>query len=372
MAQMVDTWGFHYYSLQEYKLLQTNPSEYLTNIFYNPYDEGFYTFFSSDHSFWQNLKGNATIKLLSIFDIFSFGNYYINVIFYAFLTFFGSLGIYRVMENVFPGKRKQLLFSVFLIPSFLFWTNGIHKEGLIFTGISIVIFNTFYAILERRFSLKRISYIGGGLFLIFIFRNFLVITIIPALVAWILAAKFPQRAMQVFLLTYLVFTTFFFTARWISPKFDFPEIVVTKQKDFLRLQGGNSVIDVKEMKPDAGTFITAIPHALLTAVIRPFPGDAKNILSLTAAIEINFLLLFSILFLLWRIKGPKNFPFIYFCISFSFTTLLTIGYTVNFLGALVRYRSIILPFLIIPMIALTDWNRIGKLLLNKTKRVTGA
>ncbi len=37
---------------------------------------------------------------------------------------------------------------------------------------------------------------------------------------------------------------------------------------------------------------------------------------------------------------------------------MMIGYSVNFLGAIVRYRSIILPFLIVPIVALINWQRI--------------
>ncbi|MES1225122.1 MAG: hypothetical protein ABUT20_57095 [Bacteroidota bacterium] len=367
MAQVVDTWGFHYYSLQDYKLLYTNPDIYFTNIFYNPYDDGFYTFFSSDHSFWLNLQGNAMIKVLSIFDIFSFGNYYVNIIFYDFLTLFGSIGIYRVMSDVFPGKKIQLILSVFFIPSFLFWTNGIHKEGFIFTGISMLIFCTYFSLAQRKLSLKRIFYFLIGILLIFTFRSFLLFTIIPALITWIASANLRANPLKIFLIIYLAFFTLFFTLRYISPKLDFPEIVVKKQKDFLRLQGGNSQVSVQPMNPEVISFISAVPHALMTSTLRPFPADAKNILSLAAAIEINSLIILAILFLFYRIKRPSNYPFLYFCIFFSLTTLIIIGYTANFLGAIVRYRSIIIPFLIIPMIALTDWSRIGKLLFARSK-----
>jgi hypothetical protein len=37
-----------------------------------------------------------------------------------------------------------------------------------------------------------------------------------------------------------------------------------------------------------------------------------------------------------------------------FICLMT-GYTVNFLGAIVRYRAIALPFLVIPVVMMTDW-----------------
>jgi len=367
MAQMVDTWGFHYYSLAQYKLLQTNPSVYLTDIFYNPYAEGFYTFFSSDHSFWLNLQGNAMIKILSVFDIFSFGNYYINAIFYVFLTFFGSMGIFRVMEHVFPGKKPALVLSVFFIPSFLFWVSGIHKEGIIFTGISFVVYSIYFSIVQKKLTVKRSIGIAGGLLLIFIFRSFLLFTIIPAITAWMIATRFPARVLRVFVIVYLIFGILFFTTRYISPRLDFPGAVIAKQQDFLRLQGGNSAITLKKMKPQAISFITAMPHALITSALRPFPADVQNVLSLGAVIEINLLLLSTILFFIYPAKEDRNPAFLYFCIFFSVATLLVIGYTVSIIGAIVRYRSVILPFLVVPMFALTDWRRVSKSLFNNRK-----
>jgi hypothetical protein len=149
LAQMADTWGFHYNAKIEYQLLGTNPAEYFTNIFNDPYPGGAGSFFASSNSYWNDLKGNVFIKLLSIFDVFSFGSYYVNVIFYAFITLFGPMALYKVMNDVFPGRRTILLFAVFFIPSFYYWASGIHKEGLIFAGIAMIIYHIYFAAKEK-------------------------------------------------------------------------------------------------------------------------------------------------------------------------------------------------------------------------------
>ena len=140
LAQMQDTWAYHANSIQEYHLLFNNPHEYFTNLFQDPYESGVSKFFETNDSYWNDLKGNIFIKILSVLNIFSFGHYYVNVIFYSFITLFGAIAIYRVMSDVFPGRKQIILLATFLVPSFLYWTSGIHKEGLIFTGISLVIY----------------------------------------------------------------------------------------------------------------------------------------------------------------------------------------------------------------------------------------
>jgi hypothetical protein len=37
LAQMVDTWNYHHHGLIEYRLLESDPKQYLTNLFYDPY-----------------------------------------------------------------------------------------------------------------------------------------------------------------------------------------------------------------------------------------------------------------------------------------------------------------------------------------------
>jgi len=59
---------------------------------------------------------------------------------------------------------------------------------------------------------------------------------------------------------------------------------------------------------------------------------------------------------------------IYFSIFFSISLLLTIGFTVNNLGAIVRYRSIVLPFLVAVMACQTNWKLIGEFFAGKNKK----
>jgi hypothetical protein len=370
LAQMSDTWGFHAFGVQEHNLLVNDPKEYLTNLFRNSYEggSGFETLFRGGESYWNDLKGNAFIKVLSIFNIFSFGYYYVNVIFCCFVTMFGPMAIYKVMTDVFPGRKFPIALATFLIPSFLYWTSGIHKDGLIFVGISLVVYHVYFGLKQKKWNIKRISGILLGLLLLLTLRNFLIVVIVPAIFIWILAWLWPRRALAVFTSVYLVFIILFFTVRYINPALDFPQAVVNKQQEFISLQG-NSSIPITKLQPTAISFLENIPQAFTLATIRPYPGDVRHILTLAAATEVILLLLLFSAFLLFRRKDthPSSAIFIYFCLFFSFSVLLAIGYSVNNLGAIVRYRSVIIPLLVVPMVALTDWSRLSALFFSNIK-----
>jgi len=364
LAQMQDTWGFHAESISEYNLLYSNPGEYFTNLFRDPYGGHYGGFFSGTDSYWNDLKGNILIKFFSIFNVFSFGNYYVNVIFYSFITLFGAFAIYRVMNDAFPGKKTTILLATFLVPSFLYWTSGLHKEGLIFSGISFIVYATYFGTKEKKWGWKRISGLITGLLLLLVLRNFILVIILPAIVAWVAAQRWPKRALAIFAGVYIIGAILFFTARYINPGLDFPQAVVNKQQAFIQLKGGNSSIPIEELEPNAISFLKNTPQAINLSTIRPYPSDVKHILSLAAAIEINVLLLLFVIFIFWHHRENRSWPFIYFCIFFCFSVLLAIGFSVNNLGAIVRYRSIIMPLLVVPMLASLNWERLGRIFQN--------
>jgi hypothetical protein len=300
---------------------------------------------------------------LAVFDVFSAGNYYINVIFYSFLTLAGPIAIYRIMADVFPDKKLTILLSTFLLPSFIYWTSGIHKDGLVFMGLALIIYCFYFGLQQKRFTLQRWAIIVASLLLILLLRNFLVLFLIPACVAWSLAHKYDKRPVLIFTAIYLLCTLIFFTAKYIHPDLDLPQSVVDRQQAFLTLTGGSAVA-IDQLQPNTVSFIQNIPQAFLLSTIRPYPSDVRHILSLAAAAEINLLLLFFLIFLLWRQPEIRLKPVLLFCLFLSFSVLMSIGYTVHFLGAIVRYRSIVLPLLVIPMMASINWRKIQHFLLN--------
>lgn len=358
-AQMLDTWNYHHYSLIEYRLLGTDGREYFTNLFHNAYNtEGLHSFFGSKNSYWNDLKANVFIKVLSVFNIFSFGHYYVNVIFYAFISLFGPMAIYRVMVDVFAGQKSIVLLTTFFVPSFFYWASGIHKEGLIVVGIALIIYHIYFGNKEKRFGLKRWLGILLGLLILLLLRNFVFVIIIPAIIAWLLANKWPKYGLACFAFIYLFCAIAFFTVRYVDSELDFPQAVVSKQQAFLKI-AGNSSVRIKELEPTALSFLINTPQAIGLSAARPYPADVHHLLSLAAAIETELILVLFLLFLFFRnrdIAYSKNI--LYFCTFFSVSILLAIGFSVNNLGAIVRYRSIIIPLVVVLMAAQTDWKKI--------------
>jgi len=367
MAQMLDTWAYHVQGLEEHKLLIKHPVEFVSSLFHNSYKEGYTNFLVSENSWWNDVKANFFIKVMAIFDVFSFGNYYVNVIFYSFISLFGPMAMYKVMKDVFPAQKIPVLLATFLVPSFLYWTSGLHKEGLIFLGLSLMIYHFYYGLKERNFKLYRILLFLLGFALVIILRNFLILALLPPLVAWFLCSKLRFNPLLVYVVVSVFFLSLFFTIKYLIPGADLPQSVVTKQREFINLKGHSSVI-VNELKPTFASFLANAPQAFSLAALRPYPSDVRHLLSLAAATEIGTILLFFFVFLFWRRNGMEFSPVLLFCLFFSGAVLFMIGYSVNNLGAIVRYRSIVFPLLLVPIAAKIDWRRIGNFVFQNIKK----
>jgi hypothetical protein len=362
MAQMTDTWGYHYESLVETKLLKSEPKAFFGSIFHNTYHDGYTKFLAVENSWWNDLKGTFFVKTLAIFNLASFGIYYVNVIFYSFISMFGPIALYRVMKDVFPDNKLPVLFAIFLVPSVLYWTSGVHKDGIIFVGLSFAMYHIYFGLKENRFSFFRIAAVFFALLLVLALRNFLIIPTLPAIFAWVLASRLKKKPVLVFSAVYALFIVLFFTAKFIHPRLNFPEEVVARQEAFLSL-GGGSAVAVNKLEPTVQSFAVNLFQAFSLSTIRPYPSDVRHLLSLAASVEINALLLVFVIFLFYRKRvGPLS-PFLAFCIFFAFSVLLMIGYSVNILGAIVRYRSIVLSLLLVPVMAHIDWQRVNRLIV---------
>ncbi len=358
-----DYWDTNKFGWQEYQLLIADPKEYFTNLFKSPYPNGYTNMFDSVQSFWNDLRSNLIVKLVSVIDIFSRGNYYVNSIFFSFIGFFGHVALYRIFICLFKDKEKLVIIGCFLLPSMLFYSSGIHKDCIIFFAVGMVSFLVFDSLQQNKFTKKRIVYISLALLLIFLIRNFILLALLPALLAWIIAARRKWSPFRTFIVIYTLCTIIFFNFSLIFPSADLPATIANRQWEFLHQPvGGVGKTDVNltTLYPNFRSFANNAPQALNHILMRPYITELSSKYLLPMAAELLAYQLLFILFLLFRKRNGQstNDPFIFFAVFFTLTVFLNIGYTIPNLGSLVRYRSLYLPLIITPLLCLTNWEKI--------------
>lgn len=351
-----DSLTFHNSGIIEYDLMSSNPHEYFTNLFTDSYNNSYSGILDTTNSFWNNTKSMIIIKMLSVFDIFSGKNFFINTLFYNFLIFFGVVALYKVFIKIFTTSSYLLIACIFILPSALFFSSMIHRDGLTLLSLSMVIYHLFFMMKDRKFSWKRILIIILFLSLIFLVRSFVFITLMPGLLAWIVAQYKTKYAFISFLSVYAIVAILFFCSGFISPKTDLPRYVSERQIAFTEVSKlGASTINIDPLYPTFRSFLNNAPQALNHSLMRPYISEINNFVYIPFALEIIAYELLILLFLFFRKKKSVIDPLVYFCFFFSINMFLVIGYTVPIIGAIVRYRSIFFIFLLIPILCYTDW-----------------
>ncbi len=365
-----DSVAFHQEGIKEYQLLFHHTYEYFINIFQDTHQNGYSGFLDTSNSYWNDTKSNLLFKMLSIFDIFSRKNFFINTLFFNFLIFFGPVAIFKVFIKIFPASFYKIIACVFLLPSALFFSSMIHRDGLILLSLSIVFYYLYFMLNELFFSWKGTLIVIFFMAIIFLLRSYVFIALMPGLLAWIIAQYHKKYAFISFLGVYIIGAVLFFCSGYISPNTDLPQYVSERQLAFIEVSKlGASTININPLYPNFSSFLYNAPQALNHALMQPYITKVESFVYLPFALE-N--LLFSTLFLLFIFFRKKTLsvdPFVYFCFFFTLTIFLITGYTVPIIGAIVRYRSIYFIFLLLPIVCSINWIKLKKVLYIKNKNI---
>jgi len=358
-----DTWRFFHESLFEMKALRNDPAIFFKDLFHDPYQSGFRRIFSTKYSYWNDLRNNVMVKMTTIFNLFSFGNYYTNTIFYTFLTLFGPAALYRTFRGRFPDSGATLLIACFFVPSFLFWGSGVHKEGLMMLMLGLFLFHA-GRLLNGEHVKSALAVCFLSFFLIFVLRINTLLALCPAAFAWWWSEKKGSRGPAIFAGVHLLFIMLFFAVPHLFPKIDLPMSMHIRQQEFIDL-GGRTALTVKPLEPNLSGFIRNLPQAFTIAFLHPFPGEG-GAFYIPFTLEIGLLILMFLSVLLFPDRKALRHPLLLFSLFFAVSMLLTIGYIVPNIGAVVRYRSIGMPFLFLFALLGTDWNRARRLFQSNT------
>ena len=364
-----DYWLMNEDGWKEYQLLLHHPKEYFSNIFLpSQYNHAYSGFFGSFKSYWNDLKNNIIAKIISVFDIFSQGNYYINSLFINFIGFFAHIALFRVFSNIYKGKNTALIIGCFLLPSCLYFSSGLHKDAIVFIALELFCFALYFSV-NQKFTLKRIIVLVICSIVLVLIRSYVIILIVPAALAYILSVKRKWPALLTFISVYLIAGIAFFTINKIVPAIDPPGILIQKQQDFaagLLLSNNGpakTAVPTEQLEPTFKSFAHNVPPALNHTLLRPYLTEQQSKAQLPLAVELFLyqLLWIIAIFYIFQKQLFKINPFILFGFFLTLSIYLNVGFIISNLGSIVRYRSLYLPFLIVPALAVFNFRKTDSL-----------
>ncbi len=321
-----------------------------------------HTLYLYNNDTWIHITHNGIVWVYMVLDTISLDSMTVNTLLFSFPVFLGNIALFRLFRRHFPNATLAAL-TVFFLPSALFWTACIHREAVIYMLLGFLLY-AFDRLLTHcptpaAFTLpppnippptsnnavrKHFILFLIYLLLILYFRFSILLSLLPALAAWLPAQRhWPLRRLLIItgatflllLISIFAFPTFFTSLA---------QSISSRQQEFTSLEG-HSRLSLPIMNGTWTSMIRTIPYAIRNGLFEPLPGSGGQVIYLAFSFEL--LIIWLIIAAALLIRSKPN-PFTLFCIIFSLTGLLIIGASVPFAGAIVRYRSFFLPFLLAP------------------------
>lgn len=351
--------------------LKSNPSHYLAMLTGIGNDGGDYNQYYNQMNFWARAHdtnvlndSHTIIRFNALVRLFSMGYFNVHTVFMCFLSFIGLVAIYKTFSEFLIDKKKELFFVVFLIPSVLFWGSGVLKEGILFFALGLMIY-----FFNRLFEFKATIVVISMAFLLGFSKFYVWLSLLPGLLflLWINKTNAQKVGLKFIAVVVVLATIGFNIDRIIN--IQNPLVTLSqKQLEFNKLASGemtdmtgkpipvaNSAIHINKLEPTFFSFVKNIPQAVSNVLLRPFPWKMNSIMLLMAGFE-NMLIIAIMLLCLYFMLPFKQLPWhlILFCLSFVLLQFIVIGETTPIIGAIARYRTPTLPFLLIAFLLVLD------------------
>jgi hypothetical protein len=289
------------------------------------------------------------IRLHALMLFISGGNIHIHTILFCLLSMIGCVLLLRVFQQRCSPDRQGWVVATMLLPSFMFWTSGGLKESILILGLGL--FVSGFVLLTKRPTVGILSIILGLLILL-LTKYFLLLCLVPSIVGYyILTSIISWRSVAIKYLLVLVATASLVALiAPIDPRIDFARIIAKKQHYAIaeaQYMKAGSYSPVPVVSSSLWSITTQLPVGLWNTLLKPYPFSSHNPLILLSSIE-NILLLVLLLLAVGRRPRRQqiDFNFLFFLLTAVLLYFSIIGLMTPVLGSLVRYRVVLVPFLL--------------------------
>lgn len=297
--------------------------------------------------FWGDTSAYTVVRFCALSNLFAWGNSWASAVLMAFVSYSGMLLLYKAFRPM-VAKPWMVLVGLLAVPSVLFWTSGIHKEGLALFTLSIALYGMARIYLDGwmpRFML----YVGIGLAGTYFIRDFLVLLLLPLLFAQVVSPLFHYGRVWVYL-GVIIGTLLVGSYVPLVKGQTVLEMFANKQGQFTALRAGHSNIPLPDLEPTPQGLVKVLPAAFYNQFVAPFTLPRDSHFYFPAVID-HALFMVALLVGLTSIRKPLlEKPPLLTALFFGLLLLVLIGLIVPNIGAILRYRSLALPFLLMPLL----------------------
>lgn len=326
-------------------------------------------------NFWERkidygiFNDNRTIIRLNTIILFvSWGNILVHHVIASFLSLVAFVCIYKVFAFYFTKQTIILVLGIFLIPSALFWTSALLKEHVVMLGLGFTLYGI-HAHFQKTHK-KSILIACIGLIILSTVKLYVVAAFIPACISFIISHKTEHiSSWKIYVSVYIV-SIIAIVTNHILGIVPFLETLASKRNDFIMdaayYAHAQSYVEIGMLKKNLVAFMYETPIAIFRALQLPFIWLVKKPLEIIPALEnLTFIVLLVCMIVWFKKPDKKQTNIIWFSVFFSIGLLWFVGISTPVIGAIVRYKMPMLPFLYTSMALCVNWRKIRNSVLRR-------
>ena len=336
------------------------------NLVTDPANTGYY---KSEANFF-------IIKMVAFFSFFCLGKYTIINLFFSMLAFSGIWKLFLFFYERYPNYHKKMAIAVLFLPTLVFWSSGALKDPVCMCMLGWLTFSVYDGYYKKRNMLANSVVAMIAMLVISIVKPYILFSYLPFFILYLILVnlhliKNTLTKISIFLFIALGSVIGLYVA---SEKLQeemgslaldkLAESVQTQQNNFINMsdRAESSFSLGVEYDGSLGSLAKMAPAAINATLFRPYIWESKKISTLLSSLE-SLSLMFFFLFVL-KTAGPIRFlktifkdPMILFCLLFSLLFAFFIGATTLNFGTLVRYKIPCMPFFIIALVLIYEYNK---------------
>lgn len=300
-------------------------------------------------SFWYDRSTYLLVRINAVLRLFSFGSFTVHVLIFTFFSFVGLIGLFHFFKKYFQEDPFWLYLILFFVPSEIFWYSGLHKEAPLICSLGLMFYSFKKVFVDKNLKIIHSLILFLSLVVILLSRTYVFMALFACFIPFTLSLNREHLSLKIYLGSFFLLILLGATVIQTNSNINLFEEIKIRQEHFLN-SPGNTSFSIPPIGNNMLSLIKNIPNGLLNLGIRPLPTDCikSNFWCFLAMVESYFflaLIIYCGVRIKWKALAQNNIAL--FCLSFTLFVSIVIGLIVNNAGAMVRYKSVILPFLLV-------------------------
>lgn len=301
---------------------------------------------------WNNVE-YTMVRINAILDVFTFASAFGNITLLNIVYFVALLALYKRLLTINSASKHILFVLFFFLPSVALWSGGLLKEGPVLAILCCILIQLIA--LEKLFSYKRFLYLFLFICLLYFFRDFLLILLLPNLFVWWFCKLKPDFSKYYFALCTIFFVCIIAWIDASSASINISETLHTAQT-YLSIGAHEEEYQFHEISKPFFLLFTEIPYIVKNIFLVPNFFKSSGLFRIYQAVELLILSGFC-LYLIFRKSFKKSLqPAFIFMVYVSAELLCMYALLALDADTLSRYKTIPMFFLIMALIMKTERN----------------